>query len=117
MRILKKYAPGIIVAMAVAGVSKFLESLLPIHIIGASVIALFIGMIINSFWHPAWLKAGLTFTSKKIFKFAIILLGLSLSIKTVINVGKMSLIVMVFTLSTCFGVGYFVGNCLNLTGK
>ena len=117
MQVVKKYAPGIIVAMAVAAVSKFLESLLPIHIIGASVIALFIGMIINNFWHPAWLKAGLTFTSKKILKFAIILLGLSLSIKTVINVGKMSLIVMVFTLFTCFGVGYFVGKFLKLNWK
>lgn len=117
MNIIKKYAPGIVLAVLIAAVSKFLESLLPVHIIGASVIALFIGMILNHFWHPEWLKAGLTFTSKKLLKFAIILLGLSLSVGTVIEVGKLSLIVMFFTLLTCFGVGYFVGKLLKLNWK
>ena len=114
---LKKYTPGIAAAVLIAAVSKYLESLLPIHIIGASVIALFIGMIINSFWHPAWLEAGLSFTSKKVLKFAIILLGLSLSIGTIIEVGKLSLIVMFFTLLTCFGGGYFIGRALKLNWK
>jgi uncharacterized integral membrane protein (TIGR00698 family) len=50
-------------------------------------------------------------------KFAIILLGLSLNIKTVLNVGKMSLAVMVFTLLTCFGGGYFIGKALGLNWK
>ena len=117
MQIIKKYAPGIILAVLIAAVSKWLESLLPVHLIGASVIALFIGMLINHFWHPDWLKPGLTFTSKKLLKFAIILLGLSLSVDTVINVGKLSLIVMVFTLLTCFGVGYLVGRMLKLNWK
>lgn len=117
MKILRKYAPGIVVSVLIAAVSRWLESLLPIHIIEASVIALFIGMIINSFWHPVWLKEGLTFTSKRVLKFAIILLGLSLSIGTVIEVGKLSLIVMVFTLLTCFGGGYFIGKALKLNWK
>lgn len=117
MQTIKKYAPGIILAVLIAALSKFLESLLPIHLIGASVIALFLGMLINHFWHPEWLKAGLTFTSKRLLKFAIILLGLSLDIRTVIDVGKLSLIVMIFTLLTCFGVGYFVGRFLKLNWK
>ena len=117
MKIIKKYAPGIVVSVLIAILSKWIEALLPIHLIGASVIALFIGMLINHFWHPEYLKAGLTFTSKKLLKFAIILLGLSLSVRTVINVGKLSLIVMVFTLLTCFGVGHFVGKLLKLNWK
>ncbi len=117
MNAVKTYAPGIVLALLIAALSKWLESLLPIHLVGASVIALFIGMLINHFWHPAWLKPGLTFTSKKILKFAIILLGLSLSIGTVLQVGKLSLCVMVFTLLTCFGVGYFVGKALKLNWK
>ncbi len=117
MNTVKKYAPGIAAALVIAFVSKWLESLLPIHLIGASVIALFVGMLVNHFWHPNWLKAGLTFTSKKILKFAIILLGLSLSIRTVLEVGKLSLCVMVFTLLTCFGGGYFIGKALKLNWK
>ena len=38
-------APGLLIAVAVAAAARFLEGLLPIHLIGASVIALFIGMI------------------------------------------------------------------------
>lgn len=67
-----KIIPGFAAALIIAVFSKFLEGLLPIHLIGASVIALFIGMIINHFWHPAWLVPGLKFTSKKILKFAIV---------------------------------------------
>lgn len=109
--------PGVVVALFIATAAKILESLLPIHLIGASVIALFIGMIINNFWKPVCLKPGLKFASKKILKFAIILLGASLSIGTVLNVGKMSLLVMCFTLLTCFGGGYIVGKALKLNWK
>ena len=110
--------PGIAVAVAIAAVARFIEGLLPIHVIGASVIALFIGMIINQIKKPGKiLSSGIKFTSKKLLKFAIILLGASLSIGTVLNVGKMSLAVMAFTLLTCFGGGYFIGRALKLNWK
>ena len=110
--------PGFALALCIAAVAKWLESLLPIHLIGASVIALFIGMLINNFWKPTELvRKGLKFTSKKVLKFAIILLGASLSIGTILEVGQMSLLVMCFTLLTCFGGGYFVGKALGLNWK
>ena len=113
-----KIIPGFAIAIAIAFVAKFLESLLTIHIIGASVIALFIGMIINGFKQPGEIFApGIKFTSKKILKFAIILLGASLSIGTILQVGKLSLTVMFFTLLTCFGGGYIVGKMLGLNWK
>ena len=108
---------GFLLAVVIAAVAKGIESLLPIHIIGASVIAMFIGMIINSFWSTKAISKGLKFTSKKILKFAIILLGASLSVDVILNVGKMSLMVMVFTLLTCFGGGYFIGKALGLNWK
>ena len=105
--------PGTALAVLVAFLACFLESLLPVHVIGSAVIAMFIGMAINPLLGKTKLFAtGLKFTSKKLLKFAIILLGLSLNIKTVLNVGKMSLAVMVFTLLTCFGGGYFIGKAL-----
>lgn len=110
--------PGFILALVIAAAAKFLESLLPIHLIGASVIALFIGMLIHQIKKPGkTVKTGLTFTSKKILKFSIILLGASLSIGTILQVGKMSLVVMVFTLLTCFGGGFLVGKALKLNWK
>ncbi|ONI45005.1 hypothetical protein AN641_05185 [Candidatus Epulonipiscioides gigas] len=109
--------PGIIAAFLIAIVAKFIESILPIHLIGASVIAIFIGMIMNAVYKPDMVNTGLKFTSKKILKLAIILLGASLSIQTILEVGKLSLIVMCATLLTCFGGGYFVGKALGLNWK
>lgn len=113
-----RFIPGFLLAAAIAAAAKLMESLLPIHLIGASVIALFIGMGINRIRKPGQLlTGGLKFTSKKILKFAIILLGASLNITTILEVGKLSLTVMVFTLLTCFGGGYFVGRALGLNWK
>ena len=110
--------PGIAISVLIAAFATFIESLLPIHFIGAAVIAMFMGMILNTFLKKtAIFSTGLKFTSKKLLKFAIILLGLSLNIKTVLSVGKMSLAVMAFTLLTCFGGGYFIGKALGLNWK
>ena len=78
----KKMIPGAAIALVIAAAAKFLESLeecAGLHFIGASVIAMFIGMIVNAFYKPNSVTApGIKFTSKKILKFAIILLGASL---------------------------------------
>ena len=113
-----KLIPGILLSVAIAAVACFLESLLPIHVIGSAVIAMFIGMILNYFLRNTKVFAtGIKFTSKKVLKLAIILLGLSLNITTILNVGRMSLTVMIFTLATCFGGGYFIGKALGLNWK
>ena len=117
---LVKLVCGIAASTAIAALACYLESLLPVHVIGSAVIAMFIGMLLNALLKPAHLNfmaPGLKFTSKKLLKLAIILLGLSLNITTILNVGKMSLLVMVFTLLTCFGGGYFIGKALGLNWK
>lgn len=121
---MKKYVkmlPGILMSLAIAFVAKLLENLegkLGFKFIGASVIALFIGMIINAFYKPnETTSPGIKFTSKKLLKFAIILLGASLNIKTVLTVGKYSLTVMFFTLATCFGLGALIGKAIGLNWK
>jgi len=122
--------PGIALSLAVAAVAWYLAKI-PVGVvntngsvntigsyIGSSVIALFIGMLINRFLTPGkLLSAGLKFTSKKVLKFAIILLGSSMTIGTVLKVGSVSIEVMFFTLLTCFGGGYFCGKALGLDWK
>ena len=93
MKIMKIF-PGLAVSVGIAAVACWIENLLPVHLIGGAVIAMFIGMIVNRFiGKNGVLAAGVKFTSKKILKFAIILLGLSLNINTILQVGKMSLAV------------------------
>ena len=117
MKVLK-FLSGITLSVIIAAVAVFIENLLPIHLIGGAVIAMFIGMIVNHFiGKNSFFASGIKFTSKQILKFAIILLGLSLNINTILHVGKMSLVVMIFTLATCFGGGYFIGKALGLNWK
>ena len=108
---------GIAICFAVAAASVLLEELIPGQVLGASIIALFMGTIINSFFHPAWIKPALKFTSKRILKAAIILLGASLSVSTILSVGKMTFFVMIFTFAMCFGGGYFVRKLFKLNWK
>lgn len=121
MKKIAKYLPGALMALVIAAAAKLLETWeasTGLHFIGASVIALFIGMLVNAFYKPnAVTQPGIKFTSKKILKFAIILLGASLNIRTVLTVGRFSLTVMVFTLATCFGLGALIGKALGLNWK
>lgn len=111
------FALGVAICFAVAGLSVFIEKQIPGELLGASIIALFTGTIINSFFHPVWIKPALKFTSKRILKAAIILLGASLSVNTIMSVGKMTFFVMLFTFAMCFGGGYFVRKLFGLNWK
>ena len=108
---------GVAICFAVAGLSVFAERLVPGDLLGASIIALFMGTIINSFFHPKWIKPSLKFTSKKVLKLAIILLGASLSINVIVSVGKLTFFVMIFTFAMCFGGGYFIRKLFGLNWK
>ena len=108
---------GIVICFAVASCSVLIERLVPGDLLGASIIALFLGTAINSFFHPDWIKPALKFTSKKILKLAIILLGASLSVNVIMSVGKMTFFVMLFTFAMCFGGGYFIRKLFGLNWK
>ena len=108
---------GIAICFTVAGFSVLLEELIPGGLLGASIIALFTGTIVNSFFHPAWMKPALKFTSKRVLKAAIVLLGASLSVSTIMSVGKMTFFVMLFTFAMCFGGGYFIRRLFGLNWK
>ena len=111
------YLLGVAICFAVAGISVFLEELIPGGLLGASIIAMFMGTIINSFFHPAWMKPALKFTSKRVLKAAIVLLGASLSVGTIMSVGKKTFFVMIFTFAMCFGAGYFIRKLFGLNWK
>jgi len=109
------FLPGVLVSLIVAILSINISNILPGNLIGASVLALLIGMAFNPLIsrYPFFVN-GFTFTSKKVLKFSIVLMGSSLSFVQVIQVGRISLIVMIFTLLTAFGLGYILGKLFNM---
>lgn len=118
MKNTKKYVPGIIITIILAVVSKIISSFIPKNIVSASVFALIIGMLLNpSIENYTIFFNGINFVSKKILKFAIVLMGLTLGFDQVLSVGAYSLIVMFFTLITAFGGGYVLGKLFNMNWK
>lgn len=113
-----KYISGIILTIILAGASMLLNMMLPFDLIGASVFALFIGMILNPFVSRyTFFNKGIGFVSKKVLRIAIILFGLRLTVGQVLEVGKYSLFVMIFTLITAFGGGFLFGKLFRMNWK
>lgn len=118
MEFFKKYAVGVLFAALLAYVSVFISKLIPYNLIGAGVFALLIGMFLNPIVSKYQIfEKGFGFTSKKILRLAIILMGIGLSFGQVLEVGKFSLFVMLFTLVTAFGGGYLIGKLFNMNWK
>lgn len=110
--------PGVILATAIALIAILIESLLPGHYIGSAVLAMFLGIGVRALYYDASLfQEGITFTSKKVLKFAIILLGASLNFSIILQVGSRTLLVLIFTLLTAFGGGYVLGRLFKVNWK
>lgn len=118
MSFLKKYGLGVLLTVILAYFSGIISNFIPYNLIVAGVFALLIGMLINPIVSKYEIfKKGFEFTSKKILRLAIILMGVGLSFGQVLEVGKISLFVMMFTLVTAFGGGYLVGKLFKMDWK
>lgn len=112
------YLTGIVIAALLAVVAQFCSHLIPYDLISPGVFAMLIGMALFPMMNRLGIPAGgLAFVSKKVLKGAIVLMGVTLSFAQVINVGKYSLIVMLFTLSSAFFFGNLFGRLFNMNWK
>ena len=125
MKALKNNIWGILTCALVAGISTFLAGLdigtFSMEVIGAPVFAIIIGMVITAifknFASREKMKAGITFTSKKILQWAVIILGFTLNIKTVLSVGGQSLPVIIATIATSLIVAAIMCRLLKVDKK
>ena len=107
MEWIKKNGLGIILCIVISAAATFLASLsigsFSLEIIGAPVFAILFGMLISlaapSLAGKDSLKHGIKFTSKKILQWAVIILGFSLDLNTILKVGGKSLPVIISTIS------------------
>lgn len=109
---------GIIITFLLAIISNTIAQWIPNGYISASVIAMLIGMALHPYIKkilPSFI--GIDFVAKRLLKAAIVLMGASLSLMQVLEVGQLSLIVMVFTLATAFGVGNLLGKLFKMDWK
>ncbi|OJF94151.1 hypothetical protein AX762_07930 [Alkalibacterium sp. 20] len=113
-----KKLPGIGLSGIIAIIALYIETILPGHYIGATVIAMFLGIFFRTvYYNEEVLQEGVQYTSKKILKGAIILLGASLNFSIILEVGSQTLLVLLFTLFTAFGGGHVLGKLFKINWK
>lgn len=116
MSFLSKNWAGLSVCLIISIISWVLGGFLPV--VGAPVFAIFIGMILHPFLTSyTQLDAGLTYSSKKLLQYAVILLGFGLNISQVFAVGKSSLPVILSTISIALIIAFFFQRLFNLDTK
>ncbi len=104
---------GFLLALAVAIVATLLGRVAPI--VGAPVFAIVIGAIIATVRMPGpALRPGITFASKQLLQWSIVLLGTHLSLSEIVQGGTQSLPVMLGTLVIVLALAYVVGRALGL---
>lgn len=122
MKTLKKYVLGIIICASIAGIATFLSGLrigsFHLEVIGAPVFAILFGMIITlispKLAGQDALKDGIKFTSKKILQWAVIILGFSLNMGTILSVGGKSLPVIISTISISLIISFIMMKLLKM---
>lgn len=125
MDFVKKNSIGILTCAVIAGISTFLATLkigsFSFEVIGAPVFAILIGMVITAingkFAVSDKLKSGIAFTSKKILQWAVIILGFSLNLGTIVKVGNQSLPVIICTILTSLIVAMLLMKVMKIDKK
>lgn len=88
------------------------------EVIGGPVFAILAGMIITLFIKDkSTFQSGITFVSKKILQYAVILLGFGLNLGTIAKVGTQSLPIIVSTISTSLIVAFILYKILKMPSK
>lgn len=125
MNFVKKNGLGILSCIIIAGISTFLAGLsigsFSFEVIGAPVFSIIIGMVITGvfgkFSSDERVKSGITFTSKKILQWAVIILGFTLNIRTVLSVGGKSLPVIISTIAVSLIIAFVMCKILKVDKK
>ena len=119
MQIIKQHSLGIFLCLLIAVPSWLAVMLFPaLEVIGAPVIAIILGMIITLFLkNKAPFAKGITFTSKKILQYAVILLGFGLNLATIGQVGLTSMPIIISTISTSLIISFVMYKLLDIPSK
>lgn len=116
MNKVKENFKGILFCLIIAVPSAFLGKRFPI--IGGPVIAIILGMAAALVLpQSAALKPGITYTSKKILQYAVILLGFGLNLSVILETGRQSLPIILATISTSLLIAAVLHRLMKIPSK
>lgn len=108
----KERLPGILLAALVAVPAYFIGKRVPV--IGSPVLGILFGMLLAFWKRPKALDPGISYTSKKILQYAIVLIGFDMNLYDVAKTGGETLLLMAFTLAATFLAAYLLGRVLRV---
>lgn len=113
MQFFKQNGPGLLLCLIIALPCWYLGQLFPV--IGGPVFAIIAGMIITLLWkNQERFAGGITFTSKKILQYAVILLGFGLNLSEIAKVGALSPPIICSTIATSLIIAFVLYRCMKI---
>ncbi len=91
-----------------------------IEVVGGPVFAILFGMVLALVFpknRREPLAAGVTYTSKKVLQYAVILLGFGMNLSQILSKGAQSLPIIVATISTSLVIAFVLCRVMNVPGK
>lgn len=116
MNFIKQNWKGILLCLIIAVPAWYLGQLLPV--VGGPVFAILAGMIITLFIkNKDSVKTGVTFTSKKILQYAVILLGFGMNLTDILMRGRQSLPIIISTITTSLVISFLLCRVMKIPSK
>ena len=116
MNFIQKNWKGILVCLVMAVPCWLLGQKFPI--VGGPVFGILAGMIITLLWHDkSAAQPGISFVSKKVLQYAVILLGFGMNLSVIWQTGKQSLPIILVTITTSLVVAWLLHKLLHIPGK
>lgn len=116
MNFIRKNSLGILLCVVIALPCWFLGKKFPI--IGGPVMAIVTGMVVTLFIRDkSKFEAGITFTSKKILQYAVILLGFGLNLNVILETGLQSLPIILATITTSLVISFVLQKGMQIPEK
>ncbi|MDY4181524.1 MAG: YeiH family protein [Pseudoflavonifractor sp.] len=107
MNFLRQKGPGLLLCLAIAIPCLLLGRAVPV--VGGPVFAILSGMVLSLVWRDrARFQAGVTYTSKKVLQYAVILLGFGLNLSQIAKVGAQSLPIICSTIATSLLIAFLL---------
>ena len=91
-----------------------------IEVVGGPVFAILFGMVLALVFpknRREQLAAGVTYTSKKVLQYAVILLGFGMNLSQILSKGAQSLPIIVATILTSLVIAFVLCRVMNVPGK
>lgn len=109
---------GVLICLIIAIPATLLGK--QIEVVGGPVFAILFGMVLALVFpknRREQLAAGVTYTSKKVLQYAVILLGFGMNLSQILSKGAQPLPIIVATISTSLVIAFVLCHVMNVPGK